>query len=53
MIWQSISIIILFTLPIVVFYTIKNITIDSREGNILDNDQKNLKILETGEGLKF
>ena len=42
-IWQSISIIILFTLPIVVFYTIKNITIDSREGNILDSDQKKFK----------
>ena len=42
-IWQSISIIILVILPIVVFYTIKNVTIDSREGNILDNDQKKFK----------
>ncbi len=42
-IWQFTSIIILIILPIVVFYTIKNITIDSREINILDNNQKKFK----------
>ena len=42
-IWQFISLIILIVLPIIVFYTIKNITIDSREGNILDNDEKKFK----------
>ena len=42
-IWQFTSIIILIVLPIVVFYTIKNITIDSRERNILDNNQKKFK----------
>ncbi len=42
-IWQFISIIILFILPIVVFYTIKNVTIDSREENILDKNQKKFK----------
>ena len=31
-IWHFISIIIIIVLPLVVFYTIKNITIDSREG---------------------
>ena len=42
-IWQFTSIIILIVLPIVVFYTIKNITIDSRERNLLDNNQKKFK----------
>tara|TARA_Y100001970_G_scaffold283846_1_gene399962 strand:+ start:2545 stop:3774 length:1230 start_codon:yes stop_codon:yes gene_type:complete len=46
-IWQFISIIILIILPIVVFYTIKNVTIDSREGNILDNDQKKFKDIKS------
>ena len=29
--------------PIIIFYTIKNITIDSREGNILSKDNEDLK----------
>ena len=39
-IWQFISIIIIIVLPIVVFYTIKNITIESREGSLLNSNQK-------------
>jgi len=46
-IWQFISIIILIILPLVVFYTIKNVTIDSREGNILDKDQKKFKDIKS------
>ena len=42
-IWQFISIIILIVLPIIVLYTIKNVTIDSREANTLDNNQKKFK----------
>ena len=41
-IWQFISIIILIVLPIIVLYTIKNVTIDSREANTLDNNQKKI-----------
>ncbi len=54
-IWQFISIIIIIILPLIVFYTIKNITIDSREGNILDKDQKkfqNIKNWKRSEVLK-
>ena len=36
-IWQFISIIIIIILPIVVFYTVKNLDIESREKNIFDN----------------
>ncbi len=39
-IWQFISIIIITILPIVVFYTIKNLDIESREKNIFDNKNK-------------
>ena len=39
-IWQFISIIIIIILPIVVFYTIKNLDIESREKNIFDNKNK-------------
>tara|TARA_B100000029_G_scaffold271606_1_gene266669 strand:+ start:7152 stop:8381 length:1230 start_codon:yes stop_codon:yes gene_type:complete len=40
-IWQFISIIIILILPIVVFYTIKNVTIDTREKqNLIKNDKK-------------
>ena len=42
-IWQFISIIIFVILPIIIFYTIKNITIDSREGAILSKDNEDLK----------
>ena len=42
-IWQFISIIILIILPIIVFYTIKNLDIESREKNILDNDEKKFR----------
>ena len=42
-IWQFISIIILIVLPMVVFYTIKNVTIDSREENILSKNKKKFK----------
>ena len=43
LIWQFISIIILFVLPIIVFITIKNVTIDSREENIFNNDKNKFK----------
>ena len=43
LIWQFISIIIVIVLPIVVFYTIKNMTIESREENLLDNNEKKFK----------
>ena len=39
-IWQFISLFIIITLPFVVFYTIRNITIESREGSILNNENK-------------
>ena len=39
-IWQFISIIIITILPIDVFYTIKNLDIESREKNIFDNKNK-------------
>ncbi len=39
-IWQFISIIIIIILPIVVFYTVKNLDIESREKNIFDNKNK-------------
>ena len=40
-IWHFISFIIIIVLPLVVFYTIKNITIDSREGTNINNIKKN------------
>ena len=43
LIWQFISLIILFVLPIVVFYTIRNLTIDSREGQDLIVKKKKIK----------
>ena len=46
-IWQFISVIIIIILPFVVFYTIKNITIDSREEKILDNDQKKFQDIKS------
>ena len=42
-IWHFISFIIIIVLPLVVFYTIKNITIDSREGT---NLKKNINITD-------
>ena len=42
-IWQFISIIILMTLPFVIFYTIKNITINSREASDLHESTKKFK----------
>ena len=46
-IWQFISLIILFVLPIIVFYTIRNLTIDSREGQDLIVKKKNLKDIKS------
>ena len=46
-IWQFISFFILISLPIVIFYTIKNITIDSREGSSLEKENKNLKYVKS------
>ena len=46
-IWQFISLIILIVLPIVVFYTIKNITIDSRESLGLEKNKKKLKDIKS------
>ena len=57
-IWQFISIIIIIILPIVVFYTIKNLDIESREKNIFDNknkfrDIRNWKRSEVLKDFKF
>ncbi len=58
-IWQFISIIIFLTLPLVIFFTIKNITIDSREVSNLDkrkiklNDIKSWKRSEVLKDFKF
>ena len=46
-IWQLISFFILISLPIVIFYTIKNITIDSREISDLKQKNKNLKYIKS------
>jgi len=46
-IWQFIAIIIIIILPLVVFYTIKNVTIDSREDNTLNNNKKNFKDIKS------
>ena len=42
-IWLFISFIILIILPIVVFYTIKNINFESREGSVTDSNKLNFK----------
>ena len=56
-IWHFISIIIVIVLPLVVFYTIKNITIDSREGTNIKNknfiDIKSWKRSEVLKDFKF
>ena len=46
-IWQFISLFIIITLPFVVFFTIRNITIESREGSILDKENKILKNIKS------
>ncbi len=46
-IWQFIAIIIIIILPLVVYYTIKNVTIDSREDNILNDNKKNFKDIKS------
>ncbi len=52
-IWHFISIIIIIVLPLVVFYTIKNITIDSREGvNIKNKNLIDIKSWKRSEVLK-
>ena len=54
-IWQFISLFIIITLPFVVFYTIRNITIESRENSILDKENrilKNIKSWKRSEVLK-
>ena len=56
-IWHFISIIIITVLPLIVFYTIKNITIDSREGENTNNknfiDIKSWKRSEVLKDFKF
>ena len=56
-IWQFISIIIVIILPLVIFYTIKNITIDSREDQDINNinlkDIKSWKRSEVIRDYKF
>ncbi len=56
-IWHFISIIIIIVLPLVVFYTIKNVTIDSREGTNIKNknfiDIKSWKRSEVLKDFKF
>lgn len=56
-IWHFISIIIIIVLPLVVFYTIKSITIDSREGTNIKNknfiDIKNWKRSEVLKDFRF
>ncbi len=52
-IWNFISITIIIVLPLVVFYTIKNITIDSREGtNTKNNNFIDIKSWKRSEVLK-
>ena len=53
-IWQFISILILFLLPLIIYYTIKNISIDSREGfEDQDNNKSiNIKSWKRSEVLK-
>ena len=46
-IWHMISLIILIILPFVVFYTIKNITFDSRELTDLTKDKKTFKDIKS------
>ena len=46
-IWHFISIVIILTLPILVFYTIKNITIESREKQDFLNGNKNFKDIKS------
>ena len=46
-IWHFISLIILIILPIVVFYTIKNITIESREGAAIDQNKLNFEKIKS------
>ena len=56
-IWHFISIIIIIVLPLVVFYTIKSITIESREGTNIKNknfiDIKNWKRSEVLKDFRF
>ena len=42
-IWQGIAFLILILLPIVIFYTVKTIKLDSRENNYDDLKKKNIK----------
>ena len=53
-IWQFISILILFLLPLIIYYTIKNISIDSREGfgDQDSNNSINVKSWKRSEVLK-
>ena len=52
-IWNFISIIIIIVLPLVVFYTIKNLSIDSREGtNTHNNNFVDIKSWKRSEVLK-
>ena len=53
-IWQFISILILFLLPLIIYYTIKNISIDSREGfeDQDNNNSINIKSWKRSEVLK-
>ncbi len=46
-IWYMISLLILIILPVVVFYTIKNITFDSRELEDLTKDKKTFKDIKS------
>tara|TARA_B100000945_G_scaffold191283_1_gene153652 strand:- start:71 stop:1300 length:1230 start_codon:yes stop_codon:yes gene_type:complete len=46
-IWYFVSLLILITLPIIVFYTIKNITFDSRETSNIENNKKNLQDIKS------
>ena len=46
-IWHFISVIIIIILPLVVFYTIKNITFESRENLNFNKNQKNLREIKS------
>ena len=46
-IWHLISLIILIILPLTVFYTIKKLTLESREMSELNNVKKNLKFIKS------
>ena len=52
-IWQSISLLIILALPLIIYFTIKNITFETREQLSNDEIKSSIKIKETGLEVKF